>query len=1127
MRDFIKCTRLSGAGLTGRVSALALVTAAMAMPQVAMAQDEEAEAAPSQGTIVVTGSRIQRSTFNSPTPMTVIGADTINQLGQVNIGETIQTLPQNVATVSDTNVGLAANTAQVNIGAQIANLRGLNPRNGQRTLTLVDTKRYVPSTTGGGVDMNLIPSILVQSVETVTGGASAAYGTDALAGVVNVILDKNLDGLKAQLDYGQTFRSDGTSLHAALGYGTSFADGRGHAIIGIDYEDAGNVGDCVYVREWCAESPDAFFNGDYNKPGAPNYGLPAQIRGDNGAYTNYTLTGVLRGTRGGRVNDTQLRNITFTPDGSMALDFEQGNYTNDNGFFSRQGGDCTLDCSLWSEVELKPAIERMSVFGNVDYEVNDSLKASFQATYATRKSNVHGLSLGPSSGHPIRADNAFLAGVTYLDRTTGNQRLLSDLIDDTRTGVFPGGGGWEPGVGGSAATQGNSSQAPGVDNLPLFIGYHMAQTPGARNNTTTDLESYRVMAGLEGDFSFLGNNWNWDAYYQYGKTSQFLTVEGNRVNDFFAAAIDAVDEGMMRTMQQDINGNWIPGSGTPNGNIVCRGTLAGPGMNPVAGDFPNSSQPASWFQHWNLPYADGCKPLALIGSEQDPEAVAYVYRTATEDFNYQQHVAAFNLSGDVWDGWAGPISLAMGAEYRFETGSAVHNELPFGIPFPISAFGNDYSGDLKILEGYAETNIPLLRDLPLVNYLEFNGAFRRTEQTNKSGTTGESKNLGFNTWKVSGDWEVTDFLRLRATRSRDVRAASFVDLYYNLGKTDYGPPTGRVNNPWATGTITGVDDFIEQLYPPNFTLQPEVGNTLTLGGVFTPGGALDGLRVSVDYFNIKITDAIVVLTVQETVNACYQAELACDAIFRGLNGTGASFADLTPAERTAASTPILGNSGLIGGGIESIRRGNANVGKFKTSGYDIEVQYRLPLDKFGENIPGTVTARGLATLNSHMTVDLLGTGTTATDWVNQTGGTGFGGFAAPPKYILTGYLTYDLGGFSITGDWKYIPEGVWDIRRCDVSRGECAPTDVNSVNDNYVDSKLYTNLSTSYEFGLKGDSTAEVFFTIRNLFDVRPSKAPSNASGAGGPVLGNGGPTNPVYFDTLGARWRAGVRLNF
>ncbi len=517
----------------------------------------------------------------------------------------------------------------------------------------------------------------------------------------------------------------------------------------------------------------------------------------------------------------------------------------------------------------------------------------------------------------------------------------------------------------------------------------------------------------------------------------------------------------------------------------------------------------------------------LLAANPDPAAVAYAYRTAQEDFEYTQHVFALNFGGNLFDGWAGPVALAFGGEYRFETGSALHELLGGGIQFPVDAFGNDYSGDLKILEGYVEANVPLLRDLPLVKYLELNAAFRRTQQTNTSGTTDESKDLGFNTWKISGDWEVTDWLRFRATRSRDVRAASFVDLYYNLGKTNYGPPTGRINNPWASGDITGLDDFVEILYPPNFTLRPEVGDTLTAGVVVQPGGPFEGLRVSVDYYKIEIKDAIVVLTAQETVNACYVAELACDALFTGLNGGGQSYAELSDAQRLALGALAKANSGAAGAGIESIRRGNANVGKFTTSGVDVEAMYVLPLDKLSDSMPGTVTLRGLATITNEMKVDLLGTGTTETDYINQTGGTGFGGFAAPPDYVLTGYLTYDVGGFSITGDVRYIPEGIYDIRRCDVSRGECDINDVNSINDNYIPSQTYVGLSTSYKFDLFGSSKAEVFLSIRNLFDNDPPPADSNASGTLGPVLGAGGPTNPVYYDTQGARWRTGLRVEF
>ncbi len=1120
--------------LMARSSAVAMALAALVPASQAAAQDDETLPAESDAAssgqgeaIVVTGSRIGRSTFTSTTPVTVIGADTIAALGQVNVGETLQTLPQNVSTASDTNVGLTANTDQPNIGASIANLRGLNPANGVRTLTLVDTRRFVPSTTGGGVDMNLIPSILVQSIETVTGGASAAYGTDALAGVVNVILDKQLDGIKAQIDYGQTFRGDGTSFHGALAYGTEFADGRGHFMIGGEYQDNGEVGDCVYAREWCAESPGAVLNADYDTPGAANYGQAHYLRLDNTAYTNYDLNGVLRGTRTGRVNDPALRNITFTPDGTQAVEFDQGEYTQGIGFYARQGGDCLIDCSLWSEVQLRPEVERASLFARADYEISDNITAIFEASYGMRKSKVKGLSLGPSSGSPIRADNAFLSGVTILDRLSGEQILLTDLIDSTRTGTFPGGEGWEPGVGDSWATATNSSQAPGVDNLPLVIAKHIGiVAPGSRRTVSTDLETYRFMGGLEGDFELFGRSWSWDAYYQYGKTEQFAEIAGLRTNALFAAALDAVDEGMMRTMQQDEDGNWIVGSGTPNGNIVCRGTLVGPGPNPVP--TANTSTPASWYEHWNLPYADGCKPLNLLGGNPDPEAIAYAYRPSQEDFDYAQHVVAFNVSGEVFDGWAGPIGLALGAEYRFEDGSAIHNTLDNGVAVSDQGFGSDYAGDLKILEGYVETNIPLLRDIPLIQYLELNGAYRRTQQTNSDGITGQSKDLGFDTWKISGNWEVTDWLRFRATRSRDVRAASFVDLYFNQGKTAYGPTAGRIFSPWALnedGVAQG--DFLEVLYPPNFQLSPEVGNTLTVGAVFQPTGALDGFRLSVDYYDITINDAIVVLDAQQTADACFNANVGCDRLFTGLNGTGTSYADLSAAERQANQDGVVTMGGTQGVGIESILRGATNVGEFKTSGFDIELLYRLPLDKLSSSMPGVLTFRGLATVTDSITVDLLAAGDGGTEYVNQTGGTTFGGFAAPPEYVLTGYLTYETGGFQITGDFRYIPEGIYDIRRCDVSRGECDSTDVNGINNNYVDSRLYTGLSASYEFGLSGDSTAEIFMSVRNLFDVDPPKSPSGSGGRGGMVDGTGSPTNPVYYDTLGARWRAGVRVNF
>ena len=222
-----------------------------AAPGLASAQDE----------IIVTGSRVSREGFDSPQPLTTIDSEQIENLGLVNVGDVVRTLPQNTPFFTETNVGIG----NFNVGSQLANLRGLNPFFGTRTLTLVDTRRVVPTTEGGAVDLTLIPSMLVARTEVVTGGASAQYGSDAIAGVVNVILDTDLDGFKAQVDYGQTAESDGGDTHASFAWGTAFADDeRGHLIVGLEYQKQDRIGPCSYTRDWCAEGWGIANNGPAN-----------------------------------------------------------------------------------------------------------------------------------------------------------------------------------------------------------------------------------------------------------------------------------------------------------------------------------------------------------------------------------------------------------------------------------------------------------------------------------------------------------------------------------------------------------------------------------------------------------------------------------------------------------------------------------------------------------------------------------------------------------------------------------------------------------------------------------------------------------------------------------------------
>src|SRR5690606_2282705 len=166
-----------------------------------------------------------------------------DRLQVTNVGAIISQVPAFRPSNNPTTNGFGS----FNVGAQIVNLRGLGVL---RNLVLVDGRRYAPTTREGSVDLNFIPSILVERTEIVTGGGSAAYGSDALAGVVNVILDKRLDGLKLQLDQGISEEGDGRNLHAAGAFGTSFGAGAGHLVAGVEYSDQKKIDNC-FTRDWC------------------------------------------------------------------------------------------------------------------------------------------------------------------------------------------------------------------------------------------------------------------------------------------------------------------------------------------------------------------------------------------------------------------------------------------------------------------------------------------------------------------------------------------------------------------------------------------------------------------------------------------------------------------------------------------------------------------------------------------------------------------------------------------------------------------------------------------------------------------------------------------------------------
>ena len=1019
--------RLSRAHISSIALAIGLLAGASGT---AWAQDDgsasgSGDKAKDNQSIVVTGSRVAKSTFDTTSPVTVLNSDDIQKLNLVDVGEIVAQLPSNSNFFAANNVGLG----NFNVGAQLVNLRGLNPFFGTRTLTLIDTRRVVPTTTGGGVDVTLIPSMLVARTETVTGGASAIYGSDAVAGVVNVILDTKFTGLKGQADFSQTTHGDGNVYHGSMAWGTGFAEDRGHIVLGAEYQKTDAIGICSEVRDWCKTNygmaTNTLYNGvwDDSDPPVqivPPNGEPHYIIGPNATSANTSTTGVLApcfvfvGVCVGVVPQMQ-----FNEAGTDLVPYDKGLYSDGAGFFGfRLGGD-SLAAGAYDTTTLRPEVKRYSLLGHLTYELNSSLTAFAEVSYAHSSAinpvangaiGPYALEVGPSVyvGFRVMPDNAFLT----------------------------------------------PSEAAFVGPNGAEFGRNMVNVQTARNETNNS--TWRTVAGLQGNF---GNSWNWEFYYEHGENRNDQHLYHNVVGKLLGYALDAVDDG--------------------SGNIVC-------GVNIPGRINPSTGAPYSAADVAGAAAAGTCVPLNLFGSGNASQAaIDYAFRTLEEFSTYKQDVFSVNLRGDLFPGFgAGPAKLATGIEYRREKGIVTHNlaNQPWYNDYTLS-YGLDYGGTISVLEGYAEVDLPVFEDAPVGKYFELDGAVRAT--TNKNTGTlganaGESRRRNFVTWKLSAVWDVTDWLRLRVTRSRDVRAAQFRELYQSYNVTA-GGPFGSVNNPWNGG----VSDPVVVTTGGDVNLTPEVAKTLTAGIVLSPTSQL---RFSADWYQIEINNAIVGppfgLGVGNIVAQCYAGvQSFCDRM------TGEGTADILTVNNTAV-----------------------NLQGFTTRGIDFEGAYTLPLT-------------GTSSLNFRVLASLLydqlfntGLGNPEVNYAGQSGPTAaFGSFNTTPKWQGNAFLTYNNGPFSTTLQLRYIGPGrfltVTGSGGLALAPGDTGydTTNPNSISDNHVDSRVYVNLSASFDI----TPNINLFGSVNNLFDKDPPIAPG----------GNGYPTNPVYFDTYGRTWRVGVRV--
>jgi outer membrane receptor protein involved in Fe transport len=474
------------------------------------------------------------------------------------------------------------------------------------------------------------------------------------------------------------------------------------------------------------------------------------------------------------------------------------------------------------------------------------------------------------------------------------------------------------------------------------------------------------------------------------------------------------------------------------------------------------------------PNAAGCVPLNIFGNgNANPAALDYVYRTLKEDNEYTQDVLGVNFRTTLGEGWAGPISLATGLESRADEADTTHDipNQPWYTSYLLS-YQPDRGGDIDVLEAYAEL------DVPMTQKLNTNFSVRQTQNeatSSQSGApTGEDT---FSSWKVAAIYDPLEWLRFRATLSQDVRAAGFRELFIPR-TTVIGFAT--VTNPWNGGAT---DTSFAATAGGNPDLEPETSDTTTFGAVFS----FDRFRFSADWFEIDLVDAITQSPGnQPLVNACFST-----------GGTGPA-CDRIEGEGTTDITAI--DSGAM------------NLAGFLTRGWDYEATFDFPL-----SAGGNINLRFIGTYLYDMIVD-TGLGPKPIDYDGQSGPVAsFGSFNTQPNWQARAFLTYARDRFTSTFETRYVGSGSLNATWFESPPGDPTNTQLLSVNDNSVDDAYYLSWSGSYDFDRAEGNQIQLFWVINNLFDEDPPIAPG----------GNAYPTNPVFFDTLGLRYRAGVRIAF
>jgi len=801
--------------------------------------------------IVVTGTRIRQPNLTSASPVTVIGSEEVRLQGTTRTEDLLNSLPQSFA-------AQGSNISNGSTGTATVNLRGLGS---SRTLVLVNGRRLMPGDPRSPVpDINFVPALVIERVDVLTGGASSVYGADAVAGVVNFIMNTDFEGVRLDAQYSffnhdndpdagtaaainargfplpQGKVNDGATFDIAGMIGLSFGDGRGHITAYGTYREQDPVLQANRSYSACAFS--ALSESAATTAGR-NFNCGGSLTSPNGTF--FTNVGLFQ----------VGPNRTLIP-GATAFNFAPLN------FFQRPDERYTF-----------------GVFAN--YEITEAFEPYFEAMFMDDRSVAQiapsGIFFNTSS---VNCDNPLLSA---------QQRAIlcspANLVDNNGDGA--------PDV----FTDQNGNQ---YFRGTAFIGRRNVEGGGRQDDLQhTD---YRLVAGMRGDFA---RGLSYDTYFQYGRVVFAQTY----LNDFSvtrsARAIDVVTG--------------------PNGQPVCRSALTG--------DDPN------------------CVPYDIFAlNNVNPAALSYLQTPGFSRGIVEETVVSGSVTAELGEygaqlPWASSgIAMNVGAEYRkerlefntdqaFSTGDlAGQGGATIGV-----------SGQFDVRELFGEIQIPIASDQPFFELLELRAGYRYSSYNVDDNT------FDTDTYKIEGEWAPISDIRFRGSYNRAVRAPNVVELFSAqsvglAGSTDpcAGPAVNGLVNGFTAAQCarTGVSagQFGNILANPaeqyngflggNPDLSPETADSYTFGVVLQPS-FLPRFALTVDYFDIQLTNAIGTIGADTIINQCVS--------------TGDPFF-CTRVQRDAQGSLFLTPNGFI-------RDVNTNVGGLSTRGIDVNASYSLPVGNLG------------------------------------------------------------------------------------------------------------------------------------------------------------------------------------